>query len=549
METTQRAHEGRAGSAPAVRLPAPRRRGTALAAATLALFAALAAFGARTHWVEEVNSAERDGYAAQADRILAGRLPDDPFRPALYPLLVAALGAAVGDTFTAARLISNAAAAAVAALAFALAARLAGRGDPGTPGPATAGALAFALAAVNPNLWTLGQNAATDMFFAALATGAVLAGLVYLEDPGWRPALAAGACLGLALFTRGSALFLAPPLLAAWWLAPRRRGRHLAAAAGLALLLVAPEAALRAAAFGDPFHDENWKNLAWKLHGYPDWSALGHPAVSGPGELLRRDGAAIVRGGFAELVRFFAGGGLAQLLGTPVHVLAAAAGALAALVARRRATAWLLAAGATFLAGVAFSFFTWGRLVLLLLPVGAACAAAPWGGGVRQVLTDRWRAATRRRGGAGALRRAAALRATAAAAGVALVALLAVKTFLFRLPAFVAHHPYGEVAALRALADRVPPGTVLAGVSPFLGRYLDRPYLYVRDAFGREVTDPGLYLGRLHRELERRDAAFLVVDPVDLRDRPAALLAAEPPAPWLAPAGGAGGVRVWRVER
>jgi hypothetical protein len=29
-------------------------------------------FGARVHWVEEVGSAERDGYVAQAERLLAG---------------------------------------------------------------------------------------------------------------------------------------------------------------------------------------------------------------------------------------------------------------------------------------------------------------------------------------------------------------------------------------------------------------------------------------------------------------------------------------------
>src|SRR6185369_4791275 len=82
------------------------------------------------------------------------------------------------------------------------------------------------------------------------------------------------------------------------------------------------------------------------------------------------------------------------------------------------------------------------------------------------------------------------------ALGTALVLLLAVKTFGFRLPAFVAHHPYREVATLERLEPVLPPGARLAGTSPFLGRYLRHEYLYVPDAFGPEVQDPGLYYAK-----------------------------------------------------
>jgi hypothetical protein len=137
---------------------------------------------------------------------------------------------------------------------------------------------------------------------------------------------------------------------------------------------------------------------------------------------------------------------------------------------------------------------------------------------------------------------------------------LVVKTALFRLPAFVAEHPYGEVAALRELAARTPPGSVLAGTSPFLGRYLDDPsrYLYVPDAFGAEVDHPDLYYRKLRRLLADAGAAYLVVGPVDLRDRPEGLVLTLPPVPWLAPASQAPAsqarasqlpfpVRTWRV--
>jgi Dolichyl-phosphate-mannose-protein mannosyltransferase len=497
------------------------------------LFLALALFGHRYHWVEEAGTAERDGYVAEAELLLHGHLPHDPFRPLLYPLLTAGLSAVVRDPFTAARLLSNLAAAGLALLAWATGRRLAGP---------RAGAWAMTLLAVNPNLWILGQHVSTDMLFAALGAAALWAGLVYLESPGWRPALGAGLAFGLAAFTRGDALFLLPALFLAWALAAgkepewRRRLWHLGAAAAVAGLVLLPHWALRQADFGDPFHDENWKNLAWKLHGYPDWSYLDRVPYRGAWEVVREDPGAVLRGGVSELVRF-AQGGIAQLLGTWVHVLLFVVGAAWALRSRPRPAGWLLFAGASFLAAAAFSFFTWGRFLLLLLPASYALAGS--------FLEDQ---------GDGGLDRA--LRRHSLALGRwgppllagGLVLLLAVKTFGFRLPAFIGHHPYREVATLERLEGGLPPAAGLAGTSPFLGRYLHHPYLYVPDAFGPEVGNPTLYYAKLARVLRGSGAVYLVVGEGDLRDRPAGLLGERAPVDWLrAVERRRGGVAVWRI--
>jgi hypothetical protein len=519
-------------------MPVPDRR--ALLAAVL-LFVALALFGQRYHWVEEAGTAERDGYVAEAEQILHGELPHDPFRPLLYPLLIAGLAQIVGDSFLAARLLSNLAAAALAWLAWATGRRLAPPTRPTAPATrtavGTAAGWAMALLAVNPNLWILGQHVTTDMLFAALGAAALLAGLVYLESPGPRPALAAGLAFGLAAFTRSNALFLLPALLLAWLWAPsvapgaeksrRQRLGHLALALGAAVLVLLPHWALRQAVFGSPFHDENWKNLAWKLHGYPDWSYLDRVPYRNAWEIVRESPGAIVRGGVSELARF-AEGGLAQLLGTWAQVLLFLFGAAWALRSRPRPAAWLLFAGASFLGAAAFSFFTWGRLLLLLLPASYALAFSPWGG----TLMRRWG------------------RWAPAAIAAALVLLLAVKTFGFRVPAFVAHHPYREVATLKRLDVDLPPGARLAGTSPFLGRYLRHGYLNLPDAFGPEVTNPALYYAKLARFLHGSGVVDLVVGEVDLRDRPAALLEDRAPVPWLAPLGTfrtPGRVRTWKV--
>jgi dolichyl-phosphate-mannose-protein mannosyltransferase len=499
--------------------------GRIVAAAAVALFAALALFGARVHWVEEAGTAERDGYVAQAEEILAGRLPHDPYRPLLYPLATAALARATSlEPFTAARLLANLAAAALALLAFGFGRRLAGPG---------AGLWAFALTAVNPNLWRIGQHVTTDMPFAALAGAALLAGLAYLERPAARTAAAAGLAWGLAAFTRSNALFLLPALAAAWLLAPRaeRRFAHLAAGAAAALPPLAAHWALRAAAFSDPFHDENWKNLAWKLYGYPDWSYLERVPFSGLLDVVRADPGAVVRGGLAELARF-AMEGLPQLFGTWAHVGLLAIGAALAVRLRPRIAGWLLGSAALFLAATAFSFFTWGRLLLVLLPIGNGVACALW----------RIPAETERK-------RFPYLIPVAAAG---LTALLAVKTFAYRLPAFVANHPYTEVATLRRLDVALPPGQPLAGTSPFLGRYLRRPYVALPDAFGREIAEPALYFARLRRLLAASGARYVVAGQLDLRDRPRGLLGPAPPAPWLAPAGRGGApgrmVAVWQPD-
>jgi Dolichyl-phosphate-mannose-protein mannosyltransferase len=538
--------------------PAGRRAERLALAAALALWLALALYGQRVHWLEEAGTAERDGYVSQAELLLSGSLPRDPYRPLLYPLLAAALAPLAGGAFPAARLISNLAAAALAWLAWAYGRRLAG---------AAAGAWAMALVAVNPNLWIIGQHVSTDMPFGALAAAALLAGLCYLQAPRPATALGAGLALGLAAFTRSNALFLLPALLAAWWLAPpaapaqpaapapagslvapatpgtarrqlagtsgapgrrRRRLGHLALAAAGAVLVLAPHWALRQAQFGSPFYDENWKNLAWKLYGYPDWSYLERVPFRSAAELLAHDPWAVLRGGAAELWRFVTAGA-AQLFGTWVHVLMVGAGAAWALIDRgtRRVAAWLLFALGSFTVATAFAFFTWGRLLLLLLPGAAVLAFAPWAAATG----PGWR-----------------WRRVLAGVGAAAVLLLAVKTFAFRLPAFAARHPYVEVELLRGLDRRLPPGEALGGSSPFLGRYLRHRYVALPDAFGEEIAQPGLYYAKIRRQLQGAGVAYLVIGPVDLRARPRALLGPDAPVPWLAPAGGQQGVVVWQVR-
>ncbi len=509
----------------------------ALAAALL--FVGLALFGARYHWVEEAGTAERDGYVGEAEQLLAGNLPNDPFRPPFYPLLVAGLGGAIGDPFAAARLISNVAAAALAWIAWRTGRELGGsdafglsNDSNGETAGDSVGSWAFAATAVNPNLWILGQHTTTDMTFGALAAGALLAGLIYLKRPGPQPACVAGALLGLAAFTRGNAIFLLPGLLLALLLAGRPFGprlRHLIYAALAALPGYAALWVWRFVTFGDPFRDDNWKNVAWKLYGYPDWSYLDRVPFHGLGEIVRADPLGILKGGFAELWRF-AQSGLAQLVGTSVHATLFVAAGIWLVWKKDRGVTWLLGAGFVFLAATAFSFFTWGRLLLCLLPAAVAIMFAAIFRELRSPYS--W-----------TLTRKLALGVAAA-----LVLSLGAKSAFRRLPAFVDRHPYLEVATLRRFEGTLPPGTRLGGTSPFLDRDLTHPYVGIPDAFGPELSDPRLYVERLERLARTERIAYLVVGELDLRDRPRSLLGPKPPASWLVPVEQGAGIMVWRVS-
>ena len=523
--------------------------------AALALFAGLALFGFHCHSVEETGSAERDGFVAQAERVLRGELPDDPFRPPAYPCVIAATSRLLGGgreaPFVAARLLSNLAAAALAWIAFAITRRLAGPeraalagehalgrrlagGEHGT----LAGALAFALVAANSATWIEGQHVTTDMPFAALAAAALLASYAYFERPSLAAALGAGLAFGGAACIRGNALMLLPGLLAAGWLGRRRspgprRTVELLLAAACATALLVPNWILRERAFGDAFHDENWKNLAWKLHGWPDWTRF--PSSSERGsflQILASEPAAVARGMGEELWRL-AKSGLAELFGSRFHLLAALAGAWLCVRSRAdggrraRASLWLLASLALFTAGVAAVFFAWGRLLVVALPVVAATTAV------------------------GVLSLAKSPRARCVAIGVvvALVGWLGAKTVIWRLPWFFENHPRAELAELRRLDERLAPGASLAGTSPFLGRYLAHDYFEIEDVSGAASLDAAAYCERLVAALRERHAAFLVVGAGALRDRPRVLADAKetPSGLELVEANPGYGFTVWRV--
>jgi 4-amino-4-deoxy-L-arabinose transferase-like glycosyltransferase len=480
-------------------------------AATLLAFAALLYVGQHYHWIEEAWTAERDGFVAQAEKILSGHLPADGFRPPLYPILTASLTWAFGSAFAAARFLSNLAAAGVILCAFELGRRL--HSD-------AAGLGALALTAANANVWTHGQHTTTDMPFACLAAWTLLAGLSYLQRPSFACAAAAGVAYGVSAFTRSNAVLLLPALgLAYYWAGPattgaRKSWRHCAVGAGCAIAILVPLWVIRIHSFGTPFFDENYKNLWWKLHGNLDWSALDRAPQTSMASLLLREPGPIARAGAIELVTFvrrvpelIGGWGALGLLGWAL---------VDSLRARRTANLYLIISLGFFTVGVATVFFAWPRFMLLWVPLSAALIFD----GLLRI--------------AGKLNWPHANLATSAAA-VVLVSWVFARTLLRKVPEFIARHPYDEVTALRSIESDVPVTQRLAGTAPFLGRYLARDYVAVPDAFGPETQNAQAYLDHLEDFLRSRRVAYLVVSRPELGQRPKCLLApdAGEMPPWL----------------
>lgn len=478
--------------------------------AILLAFALLVIVGRSYHWVEAAGSAERDGYVAQAEGIVAGRLPADAFRPPLYPILTAGLASIFGNPFAMARLLSNLAAAGLLLCAFEFGRKL--RGE-------AVGAWALGLMIANPNLWIFGQHTTTDMPFACLAASTLLAGLTYLQRPSSASAACAGVAYGAAALTRSNAMLLLPALgLAYYWAepadgGPRRSWRHLLLGVTCAVTLLLPLWWLRTHLFGGPFYDENDKNLWWKLHAHGDWSQLERAPHIGMRSLLLREPMPIARSALAEIVRFVRGV-LPGLLGGWVVLGLFAVALVSALIQRRRTIVYLLFALILFTSGVAVVFFASERLMLVWLPVAAAVIFAGISTVAAKVRYPRIAAAT---------------------LGIGLIALIAANTVFKRLPEFIATHPYAEVTALRSVESQVAGAERLAGTAPFLGRYLLRAYVPIPDAFGVETQCPEVYLRRLETFLRAEEVAYLVVGRAELRQRPDCLLARDgtQAPPWL----------------
>jgi hypothetical protein len=490
----------------------------------LVLAVTMVLLGAILHPMELADfNSEIDGFVLSAEMLYSGQLPPDPYRPLLYPLLVAG-GLPVVSGFAAARLVTGLATALFVLVSYLLAERLHGR---------LVARLTVILTLLVHHVPIEGMLATSDMLYAALSLLTILLSVRVADDatPGRLVALAGA--FAAAWSTRYQAVALVPTILLAIALSEgdgvQVKLRRVGIWAAAALVFSIPSMALNTMRFGSPLYNENWANLPIKLYADGDWSYFAQMPFDGwwsvlshaPLEILERfllDLSRLLPGDLPHLL----GGGVAGMMLTALAVL----GILHAMIVEddRGATVPTLLAVALTAAGVVFTFFPLPRLLLLLVPVLVGFAL----GALRALLPDRPRIVV----------------AIAASIGV----LLAWGTVV-RFVEFFGQHPRAEVAIARRLSGRVGTSAKIASTYYALGWRVDNPVLYLRDPFGPELGDAEAYFSAVDTILLTEHIDYLVVGEQSIRTRPTRLLAPDAVPPYLDLEDRNEGALVYRVDR
>ena len=489
-------------------------------------------FGAEFHFVEMCYSTEYDRYVEQADQLLQGVLPQDPFHPLLYPALSAGVGTVLGNTFRGARSVSTFAAAGLLSITYLLGIVCFSR---------KTALLATVALALNSLVFMCGFEAATDMLFAFLGLCCMLLCVQLLQRPTMRTILGIGVCFALAYVTRYAAIAMLPCLiLTMWWCPFPSRAKRLVGVAALAAMIViclVPHLYVNTYMFGSPLYMRQGDNLARKVRLMrPDL----FPATSGtisPAKLVVNAPLAVslttVDTARSWIVDGMAGfvGGNRVFLASALFTVALLGGLVACGFRSDRTTSLLLVYMASYFLLICVSMEPLPRLLLPILPVCMLIAVC--------FMVDR-------------------------TPGVAFVvrgkpiplAALATALFLFLLPAaafrsisdMVPRHPYQELEAAQNLERTDGKHIVVAGTFPFMQRYVGYRYVHLTNDFGN--TGPhkrAEYFRKLGTALKANEASYVIVGAPSLGSRPVELLTGHSVPRFLEPEFLADGLSVYRV--
>lgn len=493
-----------------------------------AFFAFMLAFGAKYHPIEEVNSAEWDGYVAKADALRHGTVPRDAFHPLLYPIAAAGAGAVLGDTFAGARAVSSLFATLFVGSAFLIGRRCFSR---------SAGWFAALATALNYNVLFMGVHAASDMMFAALSALTVVAGFRALDDARLRAVVPMAILFALAWFTRYTAIALLPALVVpvlfgATGFKWSRRFANVGVFVVVCGVTLIPHFVLTDRAFGHPFVNESWKNLAFKLYGDWDWGYLKNTPFEGASSVVRSAPLAFVGAAARELCKFayltlpaLGGFGLAGGLFSAGTVV----GAYATLwnLDRRRLMLLLYAGGCVAFACI--FFYTSPRLMLPILPV---CYA--WVGHSLFGLTSNqpvgWGPVRFRR-------------------ELPLAAMFWLVTFAStarEVPTFVASHPIEEVRAMVQMEEDYGSHITVLTTAPYYGRHVHYECRHLPVPPRQAASHPRAYSDYLQTMVGGVD--FVVIGRLTGRGVPVPLIAGTGVPDYLEPIRVTHDVAIYRVR-
>lgn len=462
-------------------------------------------FGWKVH-VMEIDGAEADGYANKADQILSGHIPRDPWHPFLYPILSAAVGALTRDTFTGARIVTTLFAGLLVFAAYRLGRFCFSK---------EVGLFSLVALVLNYNVIMTGVEASADMSGAALVLVTLLFATRISQGLRYTDLILLALSFALAYSTRYSALFLVPVIVTALVLAlahegPKRRVIAAAVFVGAVGIFVLPQFILTAKAFGSPFYNENWKNLAFKVYGEQNWDYLRNVPFDGPFSMVKSSPMKVVTSCARELGRFFyvtmgalGGQGLAGALFSAT----ALCGAYSGLLAPDRKKVILITFAATFVFLISLFFFSMPRLLLPILPLGYLWAgdflmSGPFAGSFR----------------------IAKIRVNRAAPLVAVFMIAIVASTAYHMPMYRAAHPVPEFEAVRFVERTYGTDVTVLGTARSLRHYVKCSYNVLPVPTKDEERNIDLYFDRVKKLVDATNAGFVVIGRRTLANRPVALL-------------------------
>lgn len=511
-------------------LPHPNKESEASNASKLDVFVCLiiviflifmAWFGAEFHYVEFCYATEYDRYVEKADQLRQGILPADHYHGLFYPLLAAAMGILMGDTFAGARTVSTLAAGGLLSLTYLLGARCFDR---------KVALLATLALALNSLVITCGLETATDMLFSLLGLACLLLSMKLLEHPNTRTIIGLGVCFSLAYFTRYTAVAALPCLFLALWLCPFPSNRRkLLGALTLAitvLVCLLPHFALNTYMFGGPFNTKAVDSLSTKLGIHAGVAFVYNPDVTSMTNLMMTQ-PALVCMSFFQSVREWAVDGLigwvagnSLFLASALFTVTFFGGVVASLMRADRRVSLLLLYLATYFIIMCVFLVTMPRFFLPILPLCMLIAVrfmteeSPNEGYLfKGIRVTKWILAL-----------------------VVFLALLPVGAFQVMSDMVLPRHPYQELAAAKRLEIDAGKNIVVAGTFPFFQRYVGYRYHHLNSDFGNKGPQEAMdYFRKLRLTLKENKADYIIVGSPSLGSRPTELLTGQGLPDYLQP--------------
>jgi len=202
------------------------------------------------------------GYVPSAKKILSGEIPMDAFRGPLYPMILALFGFILGDFFHAGIFIAVCSASVLVYITFELLKKIF------SPVPAF---FSTVLLVVNPVFIQYSYSAGTDMFFNALVA-LTLYFFFKNKELNYKNLILAAIFGGLSYLTRYNGIFLASFVFVilfvnSWKISWIKRLKASIVFAAVFVITFSPWGFHCLSEKGSFFYNENYKNIAFEIHG------------------------------------------------------------------------------------------------------------------------------------------------------------------------------------------------------------------------------------------------------------------------------------------